>query len=535
MQLTSLQRPGKGRVQYLMRLTILIVALLSGSSLFAQSYSARTDLNAQPYPNAVPCPGVSCSGGGSLTGANTIIPSSDFGNQIVRLTDVNTAGGSGQGNVNNFGIDGSGEVNFMNKNDDRLFLSTGGSAFLPFIWNGSTLQATQMYASSFPSSNGMVIGTGTAFPFWSYTQPYIAYSIEWSTGTRNASIYSYDFTSTTTAPTRQLVVDLTTCVPAMAALGIPTGTNFTVSADDQTFGVTLGTNSNAGNIYVVIWNRTNGCRVWNTSTGQVSGSYGGSQTGSVNISDKFWLHNARLSKDGNWMRVDIGQCTAGSCSSPSADITGNEYLWQVATLAVNVIRFSSTSAPGGHQAMGYTHMVNQDVITNADPNTEMVIRPFTNVASPSKLLNPASSVTCTGSPCANHSSWVNDLSGDTSPVFSTTCVGTFAPREAWDNEIIAYATDGSGKVYRFSHTYGSCKSQYFESLTTIGSVSQSGNWFAWSSDWNGMLGNTDHVSSACVIGSTCRSDVFITSLTQAAGSSMSRPEPPPTVRVTGVK
>ncbi len=466
------------------------------------NYCARMDLNNQAYPGTIP-------NVGNLIGANITVTPSDFNNPITRITDVKTAGGPTQGNVAGFSIDSGAEVNFMNKNDDRFIVTTGGGAYIPYIWNGSTKQATQIYASSFPSTNGFVFGgAASVFPFWSYTQPYIAYDVEWANGSNNAGIYSYDFTSTTTPPTRQLVVDLTTCVPSLAGLKTP-GVNFTVSGDDQTFGVTTGTNSSTGNIYVITWNRTNGCSVWNTSAGTISGSYG--STGNTGISDKFWIHNGRISKDGNWMRVDIGQCTAGSCESPATDQENNLYLWKVGTLTVNIIRFSSGVATGGHQAMGYTHLVNQAVVNSSDPDTEMAIRPYSDISSVTDLLTGSYS-NCTGSPCSNHSSWANDLPGDATPVFATNCIGQFAPLEAWDNEIIAYATDGSGDVHRFSHLYSSCNGSGFSANDAIGSVSQSGNWFAWSSDWDGTLGNIDSSSSSCTVGVNCRADVFIVKL-----------------------
>lgn len=481
----------------------IILFFLCACPVYAQAYTARTDLVNQPYPGSIPCPGSSCAGGGALLGANTIVTTTDFGNQIIRVSDdANCAV-----NKNGFGLDASAEVNFMNKNDDRFIIQSGGAGIIPYIWNGTTQQATAMYGCT-------EMGTPSVFPSWSFTQPYILYSVESSTGAHNASIFSYDFTSTVTPPSRVLVVDLTTCVAIMAGLGIPAAPNLTISHDDQTFGVTLGTNTTTANIYAITWNRTNGCSVWNTSTGAISGAYG--STGTIGISDRLWLHNGRISLDGNWLRIDIGQCTSGSCMSPSADQSNNIYYWNIATLTVNAQRFSSSPGTGGHQAMGWTKVINQGQINLNDPNSEMVIRPYANVESATDLLTGSFSA-CTGAPCGNHSSWANDANTDTSPVFTTNCIGKLAPNEAWDNEIIGTSTDLSGKVYRFSHTYASCGSQFFSAQFAVGSVSQSGKWFAWSSDWNGMLGNTNGVSAACSIGSTCRADVFITSLTQSGG------------------
>jgi hypothetical protein len=497
----------QGRMKYPFSIVFLLLPLLV-LPLWAQTYSARTDLTTVPYPGTIPCPASSCTGGGSLTGSNFIVTPSDFGVPITRITDKNTGGGAGNVNPNGWGIDSSAEVNFMNKNDDRFIVQSGGSAYVPLIWNALTKQQSPMYVSNFPSTNGFQFpGISQVMPFWSFTQAYIVYDLEWTSGV-NAAIYSWDFTSTVTPPTRQLVVDLTTCVSPLAGLGVH-GANLTVSGDDQTFEVNTGTNASTSDVYVITWNRTSGCSAWNTSTGVITGSYGG--TGTVAQTDRFWIHNTRLSKDGNWVRVDIGNCTAGACNQ-SPQNGGNIYFWQRGTTTVKLMDAGTAQGPTGHQAIGFTHNVNEAQITGGDPFTEKLIRLNSSPSTATRLLT-GSFVTCTPAGgignCSGHLSWANATS-DTSPFFFTNCPGTGAViNEAWDSEVNAFATDLSGTVWRFAHTYGSCASNMFSPSVTIGAVSQSGKWFAWSSDWMGMLGNTDDVTASCTIGSTCRADVFM--------------------------
>ncbi|MGA8213697.1 MAG: hypothetical protein WB799_08885 [Candidatus Sulfotelmatobacter sp.] len=490
--------------------------LLLTGPLNAQTYAARTDLNNQPYPTTIPCPGLSCTGGGALNGANFSLTPTDFNTKIIRVTDASYS--AFVGNSKSFAIDASAEVNPWNTTSNRFWVVTGGGGYVVHIWNSSTMQATPMYG-------GVEMGTPTVAPWWSFTQQYILYSVESSTGTHNASIYSYDFSSTSVMPTRQLVVDLTTCAPAMAGLGVPAAPNFSVSADDQTFLTTLGTNTTTGNIYVVVWNRSLGCRLYVTNTGAITGSYGGSPTGTINVDDHYWLHNAHISMDGNWVRVDIGQCTAGSCESPPADQSNDVYYWQINSLTVNVVRFSSTVAAGGHQAAGFTHAVNGGQINNTDPNMVVAYRPFSNVNTVTDLPVGLNAPTCGG--CSTHYAWVNDKPGDTTPFLNTAIVpGTFTPTAPWQSEITAYATDTSGTVWRFAHNFCTGQSQFFTAEYCIGSVSQDGNWFIWSSDWDGMLGNTDGVTASCTIGTNCRADVFIVPLSTGTGGA--GPPPPPT-------
>src|ERR1700741_4676496 len=163
-------------------LTMTAFLIVPATSAVPQIYTARMDVKFQQYPSSIPCPASSCRGGGSLIGANTIITPPDFNNPITRVTDVNTAHGEHFPAM--YALDSSAEVNFMNMNDDRFFVSDGGGNMYPFIWNGATMQATRMYASKYRSTNGMVLDQGgspggvSGFPSWSYTQPYIAYTLE---------------------------------------------------------------------------------------------------------------------------------------------------------------------------------------------------------------------------------------------------------------------------------------------------------------------------------------------------------------------
>jgi hypothetical protein len=467
------------------------------------SYCSRTDLNFQAHPSTIP-------NVGTLTGANTIVVPSDFNNPIVRITDVNTEGSAGRND--GFSIDSSAEVNFMNKNDDRFWVQDSGAAYDLFSWNGSTMQATRMYVSSFPSTNGIRLTSAHGLPTWSFTQPYISYTLA-NDGSNDAGIWATDFTSTNTPPSPIFgteLVNLTTCVPALAGKGIGWADNLSISGDDQTFATAISTGAQGSGVYVIVWNRTMGCRVLETDTGAVTGAYGGAPTGTIGISDRFFIHNARLAKSGDWVQITRQSCASGSCTGDSDDI----YFWQLATLTVNAERLPSTDGSGGHHAMGYTHFVN-DARTAAGPPlpspTLEQIRSVTSVGSPTALT--ATYPACTPATGGQHQSWANDASGDTTPVFtSSETGGGFTPTCAWDNEILAWATDGSGTVWRFAHTFATGLAPGFSAANAIGAVSQSGKWFAWSTDWDGMLGNQDLITTACTITTNCRNDVFIVKL-----------------------
>ncbi len=89
----------------------------------------------------------------------------------------------------------------------------------------------------------------------------------------------------------------------------------------------------------------------------------------------------------------------------------------------------------------------------------------------------------------------------------------FTATDTWDNEILGISTNGSGKVYRFAHTYVNPADTPF----TQGSISQDGKYLLWTSDWNGELGKTDGVTTACTIGTNCALGVFLAVLPIISG------------------
>jgi hypothetical protein len=73
-----------------------------------------------------------------------------------------------------------------------------------------------------------------------------------------------------------------------------------------------------------------------------------------------------------------------------------------------------------------------------------------------------------------------------------------------------FGVTSSGGYIRVAHSYNSASSSYFNCGQTIGSVSQTGKFFAWVSDWLTTLGNDDTGVPRC--------DVFLVRLDVAQGT-----------------
>ena len=513
------------------RITVLsILALVFGlapQNVSAQSYNARTDVTPQAYPGTIPCPynGTGCkAGNGSLTGQNYCFTPSDFATQICRATDVNSGGSQ-----MDYGADcgGSAEANIMDSSDTRVVACTGGNVPIVLSFNLGTRAFATLYPKQGPSSDGMLGGCSssatyvTTSPFFSFTQPYIGYAESFNSS-GNQAICQWNFTSTSAMPTYSnggvtQIVDLSTCAPALAGVGYGTYTDdVTVSSDDQTFaavGSTTAGQGSSGVVYVVAWNRTNGCRVWRTDTGVVTGAWGA--TGSISLTDRFYIHNVRLSKGGQYVKVTTNTCTSspGGCTDNT-----NTYIWNISTLTVTRIVNDGTDGCG-HNAIGYLNTINLC--------SGFWIRPFTsNDTSGTVALktypNPNSNED-------GHASFNSGNTTDTNLVFWSLYTGTFGATNAWDNEIIGVRLDGSGVAYRFAHSYITGQSGDFGTKYGIGNTSADGKYYIWPSDWDGMLGALGGGSNSCTIGTNCRSDLFVAVLPLSTSTALA---PPISLRAT---
>ena len=440
---------------------------------------SRTDQDIAQLPSTPP-------NVGNLKGANTIVTDPAFFNRIVRITDANTNPGSTFVNRSYVSTaSGSADDNPWNT-DSTLFVvqDTGANSF-PYTFNPSTLQAARMFVSSFPTTNGLML------PYsgdWSRVNPNVLYAYS------GTAISKYDFTDRSNPPSLQPVYDFTSsrnCLPA--GFTETWKTKGGVSGDDTVFGMAYSNSGNQGTaIYAVAYKVGSGCSILNTQTGQVGGDWG--TKGTINIEDRWTIHNAKLSKDGNWLIISSEACTSSRCSY-------QPYFWQIGT--TNVGSCGQGPHCSGHFTEGYTHWINNNQIGNQES------RPLSDPAAVQDL-TPDLPAGLHGT-LDEHASWNNVDPADSLPFF-VTFWSTISPfPAAWYNEITGVAPDGSGKVWRFAHNFITGQSQVFNTMYGIGNVSQDGRFFLLSSDWMGTLGS-ESGTAGCTAGKNCRGDVFVVEL-----------------------
>jgi hypothetical protein len=426
---------------------------------------------------------------GNLAGANTTVTDPAFGNAIVRITDFHTDPSAPLSFARTFvtSSSGSADENLWNVDSSLFVLQSDGGAGYPYAFNAANLHATRLYPSSYPSSNGLKLAGGGT---WSRVSSNLLYL---DAGT---TITSYDFTDRTNPPAPQLVYDFTSspsCLPP--GFSVTWKTKGGVSAGDTVFAMAYSNRGNQGSaIYAVAYKVGSGCAMLNTQTGQITGDWGTS--GPANINDRWTIHNVKLSKDGNWLILAATNCLSSSCSK-------GPYFWQIGT--TNVTSCGASGLCSGHWTEGYTHWVNnnntplgdQVIRTFADPDPRSITQSF-----PERIVAPFD----------QHQSWNNADPADSVPFLASTWspISKDFPA-AWYNEIIGVASDGSGKVWRFGHSFISSRSGVFSTRYAIGSVSQDGRFFLFSSDWMGTLGSEEG-DQTCRLASNCRGDVFVLQL-----------------------
>jgi Putative Ig domain len=453
-----------------------------GISVFAAGsspdpYTSRTDLGFIPLP--VPLPSV-----GGSTGAGNCITEPSYDNLVCRATDITTLGATSVANDQEFSTccGGWADMNAWNTNSTMFFVETGGGGIVAMSFNPTTHAASALY--------GQVL-SGVGNGLWSFSNPNLAYGLQGGS-TKDPIIVSLTFASQTTPPQQVVIADLSqvaNCVSSLA--GTTDWEEMAVSRDEQTFVVAAGTGTQGSAVYAIVYNRTNGCRWYNTQTGQIGGNWGPS--GSATTPNTYTIHSIRISEDGQTAIV-----------SPQGTTDIREF-WNIGSLTVTP---GDNTEDNGHFSVGYSGYVNN---ANYTANISwckygMVYNAFADLSNPTYVLPTVAQCGDTEVYGDDHSSWNNDDTSDRQPFFTSTVtipLGTLIS-SAWQNEVLGFSMANPGTVWRFISTYNTGTSQFFSCQNAIGTVSQDGKWFILTSDWGKTLGVDAAGNNRC--------DVFIAQL-----------------------
>lgn len=536
----------------------------------APTYScARTDTNVTHLPSPLPF-------AGGLTGANTQFSDTSFNPsypiRYTRVTDSTT--GTVLGNTNSpMGVgSGDGDDSHFNADESLFTFTDNGAAWYFYGLNTSTMQTGYVWASTatsniqfsqsnrnyayeaantspymsridftgcylngptcnppvtteyifsncgMPSTAGFFENAGVAYGdtvFAAAEGPpdtnYLAHAYVVSTST----CYLYN---TAAGVIRQYVGSQTPTTGSATCNGTSTVTGSGFQTGTAWVGVPISLGS-AGVFYVASVASSTSLTLGLSQT-CASGSYSysltpGTYLGAVTAgTDLYYVHNIHINANGSWMNLDSGGCASGTC-------VGIEDAWEIGTTTTATCP-SSSSDQGSCESHGTNtnaNWINGDNNFANSKNPSMQSRSWANFATTNDILvTQLNTVNTTiNASYDQHPTTKNDPQGThTYPVIAD----TYAPNspagtitDAFDNEVIAW-TQTPGPVLRFGHTFNS--SLLTTSVTgqyAIGSVSPLGDFYLFTSDGEGTLGNNNGTSSCSLTGNTCRTDVFLVQLT----------------------
>lgn len=451
-----------------------------------------------------------------LSKQNSIVTPSDFKLPIVRVTDGNTFGDKSLTTT----LTGSNGDNIFNTNDTYLLVIDDGDWRYPVAFSPSTLQVVNTGAWTVGTNQVRFSGSGS----FSRTSPSTIYSVVNSAptipgvNTNGTTLNKITLAGTTSiSATATTVFDFDTCDGMPNPYNIGNGiwhSTLTVSHGDNRFAQAFSNQAGGqgtGTDITVYDAPSGGCYRYDTAHAKLCTS-----TGCVpmSLSDEFTIHDVYMSLDGNYLRIEFQNCTKGGCTQGT---NTNPYFWEIGTTNVTRCYTSSTIVNcTGHMVEGYTHIYNEiywpemgkrafsDPLSYSTVNTTPTLSP----GSDAHFSNNAADADDTYPFWATNVQNVNTKFGGagcnkTGNIYE----GCTFPGPLYGE---VFGMTQSGGYIRTAHTYNSGSSSYFNCQNTIGAVSQSGKFFAWTSDWLTTLGKDDTGANRC--------DVFIVNLAAEQGA-----------------
>ena len=438
-----------------------VIAFLSvDSSLFAatapSTYSAYSGTDAKPVPRAP-----------ALGPVNSVIKDPTFGSRILRVTDARSHGG------NSLIPEYAGNFRTWNANSTALKLHGpwGSSYWLEF--NPSTFKVGD--GSSRPTLHPLSFDVKWE---WSAVDPNIIYFIN---GTQLAK-YNKSTNVVTNLGGRGVSLRYHVMVVGLDAWVCAAGPG-TQNTYRQIFCVNPRNPSQTK--FIDILKRT------------INGVYQSDPNWPTSAPYKtIGIHAMCGSATGTWLEVGFHYASWGA---------GGDSVFNLSTNKWSLLKPSRHSS--GHSSIG-TKFVNGSGSINGSYSQGASLRNPSNLMDSTQvkfIMQPPSSA-ATGWYDGEHSSWFNSSTNPNAPVlFSRYDISRPPSPRVWYGEIIAAATDGSNRVWRFAHNHNGGLVNWIGGA--FAQISNDGRWALFSSPWDGTLGG-----AAGDFGYPTRLDTFIVEL-----------------------
>ena len=430
--------------------------------------------SAQPYPNANTDRLIHPETPLAPPVKNVVFTDPDFGESMVRATDSTT----------NFKLPGTfvrtastGEGNEWSADNRKFWVVGKGGHVFAFVFDPAT-----MAISSLPNAGpgqGLLIPLRSEATF-SFVDPDLIYG---TTGRDPLTVTSYRFSTGVSTP----VIDTRACgvqPPLGSGSSVVSDDDVNLSGDDSRISISEGGPDSGDDMFVVVYDKSLGCRWYNTQTGQIGGQWGA--TGQASVSTPYLIRHTYLSKSGKYVVIRVNWF--------------GWYVWDLSTLKVSACPVhDKLDECAGYMTVGYDSVVNSPAILG---DMQVAKRPLNDITQITQLVWPISYDWEEEKQFA----WSNVDVNDSTPVCGSTHSydGDTSIDEPFAGEIFCIETDGiASTVWRFAHNRATYIKPYFQTQP-LGSVSMDGRFFLFTSNWDAQLGTgTDGQP---------RSDVFIAKL-----------------------
>jgi len=230
----------------------------------------------QPYPNAITTRAIIPETPMSPPSRNVVFSDPDFGSSMVRATDSTT----------NFKLpgtyirtEGSGEANEWSIDTGKFYVVGAGGQALAFAFDPTTMAISSLPNAKAGQGLLMPLRTGATF---SFVDPDLIYG---TSEPDTLTITSYRFSSGVSTP----IVNTRTCgvqPPLGSDPPIVSDDDVRTTLDDTRFSISEGGTASGNHMFVIVYDKSLGCRWYNTQTGQIGGQWGPIGTASATTPTK---------------------------------------------------------------------------------------------------------------------------------------------------------------------------------------------------------------------------------------------------------
>jgi hypothetical protein len=382
--------------------------------------------------------------------ANSVYVDPDFGTRILRVSDQYSIPGDPNVDV----IQGGGWETPFSADSSKFSIASGDGKTFFYQFDPINF-TTRMIMDPNNPSQPLQLG-GVFVNGFSYQNPNIVYSM--STGLTSHNIVQYDFSNNTST----VIANIDSFLPAQDQIW--SGYSASVYNDYYDFNFAVQTNR-----YVVVYNKTSNAAalidlVNSTFKGFNSSTFTsmGGALPAVNL-----IHGVQIDKSGRYVAISYSDSTDSNIyvDLQTGTWTNDPYCHRVTGFA-NVVANCGNQYNNDSSGFDITNLSNpaQHTFLAQDPN------------GPNRWNTDA------------HPSWNNARPNMALPFVADMRVTSpsIFPMRSWDDELIAVATDGSNKVWRFAHMHAVQTGYYY--TVPFAHVSPDGRYALINSNWGGTLG-----------------------------------------------